>query len=297
MRNVTRGPCPRNLDGPQSAGEAERLEAIAHFSSVNPSGEKFAFKQYKQSPVRQQLERDYKKKCAYCESLVTHIAYADIDHFRPKGAYRAPNGFTDITPGYYWLASGWDNLFLSCTLCNRRSKRTLAGGGSGLVGKGTHFPLADESKRATGPGGEAREDPLLLNPNQIDVEAQLDFVQDGVVIPAIIGTTASNRGRRSIDIYGLQRIDLVERRGAHLRRIKATVMRYKRERDAFLASPNDLNAKERLEEAMREIREYLCCTQEYLVMTRQHVSRECPELVPLVGCTASSCIGTKSGRS
>lgn len=294
MRSVSRGVCPRNLDGPQSSGNAERLEAIAHFNSVNWQKAEFKFKQYKTDPVRRQLERDYRKKCAYCESFMTHVTYTDVDHFRPKGAYRDPNGGRDIKPGYYWLASGWENLFPACTLCNRPSKQMQAGGGRRLTGKGTHFPLADESKRATGPGGEAAEDPLLLNPNQMDVEAHLDFVQDGVVIPAFIGATESDRGRQSIDIYGLQRRDLVERRGTHLRGVKATIVRYKRERDAFLISSNDFRTEVRLKESMKEIREYLCCTQEYLAMTRQYISRKCPELIPLVGCDESACISVNS---
>lgn len=289
MRRVSRGPCPVNLDGPQSSGFEERLKAIAHFTNVVPSQTKFAFMQYKADPVKRQLSTDYRQKCAYCESNVSHVTHADIDHFRPKSAYRDVSG-EDVKPGYFWLASDWENLFLSCHLCNRPTWQALATGGRSKVGKGTHFPLLDESKRATGPGTETTEDPLLLNPDHADVETHLEFLEDGVVVPAILNLSESIKGQRSIDVYGLQRVELVRSRGDHLRGVKATIVRYKRERQAYFASPTDSGVRERLMEAMQEIREYLCCRKQYLSMTRQHITRECRELVPLPACTASSCL-------
>ncbi|WHP61146.1 hypothetical protein QMY03_09680 [Arthrobacter sp. KFRI-F3372] len=280
-----------NLDGPQSNGHKERVNAIAHFAAASSETGTFDFVQYKAEPVKQQLTLDFRKKCAYCESFVSHLTHPDIDHFRPKSAYRDASG-SDVKPGYYWLASDWDNLFLSCHHCNRPSWQLLADGARVKVGKGTHFPLVDDSKRATGPGGEAAEDPLLLKPDQADVESHLEFLEDGVVVPAVVGGNESVKGRRSIDIYGLQRSALVSRRGAYLQRVKGTIVRYKRERRAYISSPNDSGVQERLKEAMKEIREYLCCRQEYLAMTRQYLAKECAELVQLPECTATSCIGS-----
>lgn len=288
MRRVNRGPCPANLDGPQSKGHIERTKAIAHFTSVHPPTSEFNFVEYRAGPVKLQLQTDYRNKCAYCESFVGHVAPIDVDHFRPKNAYRNASG-VEVKPGYYWLAAGWDNLFPSCILCNRSSNQTLVNGVIELVGKGTHFPLQDESKRATKPGAEAAEEPLLLNPDQFDVEDHLEFREDGVVVAALIGSSESPKGKQSIKAYGLQRAHLVSRRGEYLQRVTATIARYKRSLKEY-NSTHDAGAHHQLEEALKEIREYLCCRKEYLAMTRQHIAKVCPELVPLPDCTTSACI-------
>jgi hypothetical protein len=44
----------------------------------------------------------------------------------------------------------WSNLLLTCSDCN--------------VHKGPRFPLADETKRATGPAHVTAESPLFLDP-------------------------------------------------------------------------------------------------------------------------------------
>jgi uncharacterized protein (TIGR02646 family) len=291
MRRVSRGTCPTNLDGPLSIGHKEREDAIAFFDDANQRNSDYKFRQYKEASVKQQLTLEYREKCAYCESLVAHVAPLDIDHFRPKGAYREPSGAKDVKPGYYWLASDWDNLFPSCLFCNRRNSVLLADGKTVTVGKGTHFPLADETKRATLPGTEGVESPLLLNPNQVDVESHLEFGDDGVVVPAISGSLESPRGKQSIEIFGLQRASLVAQRAKHLRRVKSAIARYERERQMYIDTPNDSRDPRRLKDAMTEVRAYLCCRQEYLAMTRQHIAKECKELIPLPSCADSSCIG------
>ena len=43
-------------------------------------------------------------KCAFCESRITHIAYGDVEHFRPKAGVRQEPGDKLQRPGYYWLA-------------------------------------------------------------------------------------------------------------------------------------------------------------------------------------------------
>jgi uncharacterized protein (TIGR02646 family) len=46
-------------------------------------------------------------KCMYCESKITHIDHADIEHIKPKA------------PGMYpHLEFVWDNHGYSCTICN-----------------------------------------------------------------------------------------------------------------------------------------------------------------------------------
>lgn len=289
MRRVERGTCPPHLDGPGSKGYKERNDAIAHYTAVPATTSPFRFRRYKHSSVVQRLEEEYAEKCAYCEAFVAHISPNDIDHFRPKGAYVGPSD-VDITPGYYWLASEWSNLFPTCPRCNRRTRQIIVGVGPRMAGKGTHFPLRDESKRAASPGQELREEPLLLNPNQHDVEAHLEFRAGGVVVPATVGASPSERGRVTIDVLGLQRDSLVKRRAVRRHMLEGAVKRYKDELDALGRDSSDANAEYRLTNALREITEYLCHQQEYLSMTRQYIEQSCPELIPLPGCNSTRCL-------
>jgi uncharacterized protein (TIGR02646 family) len=60
-------------------------------------------------PAKKQLLIESKKKCAYCETPTTVIAYGDVEHFRPKSTY-------------WWLAYCYENYLASCTVCNQRYK-------------------------------------------------------------------------------------------------------------------------------------------------------------------------------
>ena len=46
-------------------------------------------------------------KCMYCESKISHIDYADIEHIKPKADDKYPE-----------LKYDWNNLGYSCTRCN-----------------------------------------------------------------------------------------------------------------------------------------------------------------------------------
>lgn len=58
----------------------------------------------------------------------------------------------DNHPGCWWLAARWENLLLSCTLCNQPPD------------KGTKFPVAEEGESGVSTEQEAGEVPLLLDP-------------------------------------------------------------------------------------------------------------------------------------
>ena len=64
-----------------------------------------------------------------------HIAYGDVEHYRPKAGYRQDAEDPLGRPGYYWLAYEWSNLLFCCQICNQRFKRNL-------------FPLVDPARRA-----------------------------------------------------------------------------------------------------------------------------------------------------
>lgn len=60
--------------------------------------------------AKDDLKKESRGKCAYCESSVGAVAYGDVEHFRPKRSY-------------WWLAYCYDNFLYSCQLCNQTYKR------------------------------------------------------------------------------------------------------------------------------------------------------------------------------
>jgi hypothetical protein len=117
----------------------------------------------------------------------------------PKGGFRQRRGLPLRRPGYYWLAYAWDNLLVSCELCNRRFKRN-------------HFPLAKGSPRALGPGGDwTRERPHLIDPAREDPGASIVWNEHLAVAPA-----GDRRGWVTIRVLGLNRRTLRARRSAWL---------------------------------------------------------------------------------
>lgn len=81
---------------------------------------------YGHESVKAELIKAQHAKCCFCESKITHIAYGDVEHFRPKAGYRQHPDDPLGRPGYYWLAYDWSNLYLACQLCNQRFKKTTS---------------------------------------------------------------------------------------------------------------------------------------------------------------------------
>jgi uncharacterized protein (TIGR02646 family) len=141
-----------------------------------------ALGKYKHPEIRTALEQLFHEKCAYCESLITHVTWTHIEHFRPKAVSR-----------YRRYAFTWSNLLLSCTKCN------------GAPNKGNQFPLA----AAGGP---------LIDPTRDDPSAHFDFDYDITTrIASVIPTTT--RGRTTEQILGLNRQALVRHRSDVVRRL------------------------------------------------------------------------------
>jgi uncharacterized protein (TIGR02646 family) len=142
-------------------------------------------------------------KCCYCEREYER-KHSDVEHFRPKT--EALREGRVKTPGYWWLAYWFENLYFGCLVCNRI--------------KGTHFPLSTGTRAL-----EAEEDPrhvpespLLIDPGFENPEDHLTFVW----IPSrgyeIAPRDGSQRGRWTITILELDRDDLSEIRRAYYRR-------------------------------------------------------------------------------
>jgi uncharacterized protein (TIGR02646 family) len=137
---------------------------------------------YKHKDVKKALVDMFHGKCAYCESLITHIDYGHIEHFKPKG-----------TPAYYELAVEWDNLLLACGRCN------------GAENKGTKFPLADE--------GGPLVNPVDENPSKhlrFDFDPQLKLAN-------VLGI--SKRGETTRKTLGLNRPQLLEHRSKFVKKL------------------------------------------------------------------------------
>jgi hypothetical protein len=87
---------------------------------------KFEFKSsiFGAKSVKSALKKAHKDKCCFCESLVTVVAYGDVEHFRPKGRFRQIASQDLQRPGYYWEAYNWDNLYFSCQSVISGRRRT-----------------------------------------------------------------------------------------------------------------------------------------------------------------------------
>ena len=100
-------------------------------------------------------------KCCYCERRVGDKG--DVEHFRPKGAVQQASGTPLIKPGYYWLAYDWNNLYLSCSVCNQHHKQN-------------HFLLEDPETRVLNHKGKIeKESRLIIDPSHDNPEAHIGF--------------------------------------------------------------------------------------------------------------------------
>lgn len=155
----------------------------------------FTFKPsvYGDSAIKQALEDAQYGKCCFCEVKVKHVAYGDIEHFRPKGGFRQNESDSLGKPGYYWLAYDWDNLLFSCQICNQRYKKNL-------------FPLENPDQRAL----NHQDDISLENP--VFIHSVNDNPEDHISFKREIPIPLTQRGAVSINNLGLDREKLNENR-------------------------------------------------------------------------------------
>lgn len=146
-------------------------------------------------------------KCWYCEVKQERSDNA-VDHFRPKSLYP-------------WLAFEKNNLRYSCTYCNSRRKNPETGEAEG---KGDSFPLFDETQRATAPGQENYESPVLLDPCKTMDPGLLDFYEDGRPCARYPDhNVRKRRAEASVKTYHLDHPDLIEKRRTLAAEINAKI--------------------------------------------------------------------------
>lgn len=207
---------PPVLDGDGSAGRKERAAAVRFYQvpANRPKAFPAGFKVYKSEEIKEALTVLFHGKCAYCEARYDVVHPVDIEHYRPKAAVEHRGALRK--PGYYWLAAEWTNLLPSCIDCNRSRRHPKLGDDADpeISGKANWFPIANEGQRATRPKQESRERRLLLDPCRDRPDAHLIFQDDALVLPR------SAKGKTSIEVYGLNRPELVGERNDVLLRVK-----------------------------------------------------------------------------
>ncbi|HYC92760.1 MAG TPA: retron system putative HNH endonuclease [Thermoanaerobaculia bacterium] len=193
MIRVKRGDAPACLLDDGAAGRERRKAEELRKKHPKKS---FPFKVYASEEVKLALERLFRGKCAYCETRYAASQPMDVEHWRPKSQYP-------------WAASDWDNLLPSCIDCNRQRYQLLVDERKKVrAGKGTLFPLAKGSKRATSRAAMAREVPLLLHPANDDPDEHLRYTEEAVVR----ARRNSEKAPESIRVYALNRSALVDER-------------------------------------------------------------------------------------
>ena len=94
-------------------------------------------------------------KCWYSEAALQQ-GEGHVEHFRPKGRLSGA-----VHGGYWWRAFDWRNLRLAHPTVNLRREDYLT---KRQMGKGSYFPLRDQTRRANNAADEVSEEPLLLDP-------------------------------------------------------------------------------------------------------------------------------------
>lgn len=161
------------------------------------------------------------KKCWYCESPVDRADNA-VDHFRPKGRVSDAANQHD---GYRWLAFDWKNFRYACTFCNSRRKDVVHGTAGG---KADRFPLVSEANRLYVPGPLNQEEPVLLDPCELDDWELLGCRQEnGRPCPASQDPVKQRKAETSIGIYHLDYEPTCKRRHAAAIQLMADVAQAK----------------------------------------------------------------------
>lgn len=157
---------------------------------------------YGNEEVKQSLISLQDYKCCFCESKIGHISYGDVEHFRPKAGWVQEDEKLN-KPGYYWLAYEWENLLLSCQICNQRNKKNF-------------FPLLDNSSRALSHHESINnEQPVFIHIANEDAEALITFKEE---IP--VAVDGNIRGKETILKLGLDREALNEQRRATFNKVR-----------------------------------------------------------------------------
>jgi hypothetical protein len=217
----------------------EEIEKLKLMTSEQRIKYKYSSAIYGAKTVKNKLKDIQNDKCCFCESKVSAISFGDVEHYRPKGGWVQKDGDKLTKPGYYWLAFNFENLYLSCQLCNE-------------VYKKNYFPLQVPANRARlHTNNLSIEEPLIIDPGgNIDPSEHLEFRQE-----VIHGKTPT--GDETIKRTGLNRDALVKQRFEYLKVLKLV---------AILASQNNNEGIE----ALKQLKELASEKSIYSLMVRNN---------------------------
>jgi uncharacterized protein (TIGR02646 family) len=267
--------CPARLR-PLAEAERKKNQLLIRAKQFD----KIKFGVYKDKALAAILEDLFNKKCAYCEARAAATSPWDIEHFRPKSKTFKKDEPKKGFIGYYWLAAEWDNLLLSCPNCNRPKKHQVPGRKDKiLIGKHEQFPLDKEQLRCKTPDPKklAAEEKvrLLINPCKEDPEVY--FMFDEVTAPGNIGPRSTltgfklRRAEKSIEVYALHRIDLVDERARLLNELKFKMLVIDREINLYNNSKGKTQkgAVKNIQEYVDILVNYAMPNQEFSAMAKQ----------------------------
>jgi uncharacterized protein (TIGR02646 family) len=239
------------LQPPARLRNEGRKKAQQHQQAYdNDPSAKFSFAAdiYGHPTVKDALIAAQHKKCCFCESLVGNDG--DVEHFRPKSGYRQESGDPLVSPGYYWLAYEWSNLYLSCSACNQRQKGNL-------------FPIDKSSKRAhTYQNDIAVEKPLFIDPGQEDPDKYISFRAE-----VAHSLRRNTRGIATINSLGLNREVLQDARLRHFQPLKILY----EVKQIAKNDPNNLDLQKLAIKAEQLIQDAILDSAEFAAATRQAV--------------------------
>lgn len=145
------------------------------------------------SPILDLLMIAFFNKCAFCEKRLINKKFSAVERFRPSIKAMDLKGKIN-DEHYWWLRYDWSNLYLCCKECNKH--------------KSNLFPIKRERALPHTTGIDLqKEEPLLIDPcnDQPEKHFFYDF-NSGLMI------SNTKRGRLTIDIYGLNRQELLQLR-------------------------------------------------------------------------------------
>ena len=199
---------------------------------------------YAHKAVKNALLEAQHKKCCYCESKFRSSSPGAVEHFRPKGSVKQEPKKIMLYPGYYWLAYSWNNLFVSCEVCNSSYKRSL-------------FPLADEAARARSHHDDiGTETPIFIDPAGEDPRRHIRF--RGAEVEHL-----TDRGLRTIRGFGLRRDELEDARAEVLEPL-AVLYSVIEDLNGKVQSPKVERARRMLNKATRPEAEFSAMMRDFL---------------------------------
>lgn len=167
------------------------------------------------------IQEVFHNKCAFCEIPITSKPV--IEHFRPMGGAIGLDGSHD-PDHYWWLAYQWENLYLICERCS--------------FNKGKKFPVAGKRPKIQFLDFQLYQKPLpgdiyykeLSKERALLVDPCLDhefpekmflFTDDGT----LLGTDKQGRGQQTIEIFGLNRDELLRDRTKAINNLRSILDR------------------------------------------------------------------------